>query len=138
MIDINAIIRDAERCCALEKTELYMPTVASFLMTLSKRYGGAINRNECGSVARSLMRDADKNDANALYELGLCYYLGVGAPYDDAEAARAAERDGVRLVYGIPFVEDGVYVDTPENRAVLERYSRKIKAAIRRRESANV
>ena len=57
---------------------------------------------------------------------------------DDAEAARAAERDGVRLVYGIPFVEDGVYVDTPENRAVLERYSRKIRAAIRRRESANV
>ena len=56
---------------------------------------------------------------------------------DDAEAARAAERDGVRLVYGIPFVEDGVYVDTPENRAVLERYSRKIKTAIRRRESAN-
>ena len=57
---------------------------------------------------------------------------------DDAEAARAAERDGVRLIYGIPFVEDGVYVDTPENRAVLERYSRKIAAAIRRRESANV
>ena len=56
---------------------------------------------------------------------------------DDAEAARAAERDGVRLVYGIPFVEDGVYVDTPENRAVLERYSRKIKPAIRRRESAD-
>ena len=56
---------------------------------------------------------------------------------DDAEAARAAERDGVRLVYGIPFVEDGVYVDTPDNRAVLERYSRKIRAAIRRRESAD-
>ena len=56
---------------------------------------------------------------------------------DAAEAARAAERDGVRLVYGIPFVEDGVYVDTLENRAVLERYSQRIKAAIRRRESAN-
>ena len=56
---------------------------------------------------------------------------------DDAEAARTAERDGVRLVYGIPFVEDGVYVDTPENRAVLERYSRKIKAAIRRRNGAD-
>ena len=56
---------------------------------------------------------------------------------DDAEAARAAERDGVRLIYGIPFVEDGVYVDTPENRTVLERYSRKIKAAIRRRNGAD-
>ena len=56
---------------------------------------------------------------------------------DDMEAARAAERDGVRLVYGIPFVEDGVYVDTLENRAVLERYSQRITAAIRRRESAN-
>ena len=56
---------------------------------------------------------------------------------DNAEAARAAERNGVRLVYGIPFVEDGVYVNTPENRAVLNRYSRRIEAAIRRRNGAD-
>ena len=40
---------------------------------------------------------------------------------DDAEAAKAAERDGIRLIYGMEDVPDGVYVDTPENRtAILE------------------
>ena len=42
----------------------------------------------------------------------------------DEEAARAAERDGVKLLYGIPHVEDGVYLDTPENRQLLGLYSR--------------
>lgn len=42
----------------------------------------------------------------------------------DEEAARAAERDGVKLLYGIPHVEDGVYLDTPENRQLLSAYSR--------------
>lgn len=42
----------------------------------------------------------------------------------DEEAARAAERDGVKLLYGIPYVEDGVYLDTPENRQLLGLYSR--------------
>lgn len=41
----------------------------------------------------------------------------------DKDAARAAEQDGIKLVYGIPHVEDGIYVDTPENRKVLEEYS---------------
>ena len=41
----------------------------------------------------------------------------------DEEAARAAERDGVKLLYGIPFVEDGVYLDTPANRRLLADYS---------------
>lgn len=38
---------------------------------------------------------------------------------DDEEAARAAERDGIQLIYGMGDVPDGVYVDTPENRAVI-------------------
>ena len=38
---------------------------------------------------------------------------------DDEQAAKAAEADGVKLIYGMPGVSDGVYVDTPENRAVL-------------------
>lgn len=38
---------------------------------------------------------------------------------DDAEAVWAAERDGVRLIYGMEDVPDGVYVDTPENRAAI-------------------
>ena len=41
----------------------------------------------------------------------------------DEEAARAAERDGVKLLYGIPYVEDGVYLDTPANRRLLADYS---------------
>ncbi len=38
---------------------------------------------------------------------------------DDEEAAKAAERDGVRLIYGMENVPDGVYVDTPENRTAI-------------------
>jgi len=38
---------------------------------------------------------------------------------DDEEAAKAAERDGIRLIYGMEDVPDGVYLDTPENRAAI-------------------
>ena len=48
----------------------------------------------------------------------------------DEEAARAAERDGVKLLYGIPYVEDGVYLDTPENRRLLNAYSRDMQERI--------
>ena len=41
----------------------------------------------------------------------------------DEQAARGAERDGVKLLYGIPYVEDGVYLDTPANRRRLADYS---------------
>ena len=41
----------------------------------------------------------------------------------DEQAARGAERDGVKLLYSIPYVEDGVYLDTPENRRLLADYS---------------
>ena len=50
---------------------------------------------------------------------------------NDAEAARAAERDGVRLIYGMPYVADGVYVDTPENRLILRDYSKVIARIVR-------
>jgi hypothetical protein len=39
-------------------------------------------------------------------------------PNDDA-AARAAEKDGVKLIYRMPYVPDGVYLDTPENREAI-------------------
>ena len=52
---------------------------------------------------------------------------------DDTEAAMAAQRDGVKLVYGIQYVDDGVYLDTPENRVILEAYSRRMCAMIRRK-----
>ena len=48
----------------------------------------------------------------------------------DEEAARAAERAGVKLLYGIPYVEDGVYLDTPENRQLLGLYSRNIQRTL--------
>jgi hypothetical protein len=38
---------------------------------------------------------------------------------DDDAAARAAEADGIALIYGIANVPDGMYIDTPENRAVI-------------------
>ena len=44
----------------------------------------------------------------------------------DEEAARAAQRDGVKLLYGIPYVQDGIYLDTSENRRILGFYSRKM------------
>ena len=42
----------------------------------------------------------------------------------DEEAARAAQRDGVKLLYGIPYVQDGIYLDTSDNRRILSFYSR--------------
>ncbi len=56
----------------------------------------------------------------------------------DEDAARAAERDGVKLLYGIPYVQDGIYLDTSENRRILSFYSREMqrtllnKAAVQR------
>ena len=52
---------------------------------------------------------------------------------DDTEAALAAQRDSVKLVYGIQYVDNGVYLDTPENRIILEAYSRRMHAMIRRK-----
>ena len=77
----------------------------------------------CHSDSGSFIRDAlhvEMDTENWLYN-------------DDDEAARAAQRDGVKLIYGVPFVTDGIYLDTPENREIVEKYSRKIFAAIRRK-----
>ncbi|MDL2287966.1 hypothetical protein LJC32_01125 [Oscillospiraceae bacterium OttesenSCG-928-F05] len=38
---------------------------------------------------------------------------------DDTEAARAAEKDGIKLIYGMPGIDDGVYLDTPQNRRII-------------------
>lgn len=41
---------------------------------------------------------------------------------DDIEASAIAEhRFGVKLIYGMRFVPDGVYVDTPENRKIIKK-----------------
>ena len=39
---------------------------------------------------------------------------------DDEEAAKGAERDGVKLIYGMAGIDDGVYIDTPANRKLIE------------------
>ena len=52
---------------------------------------------------------------------------------DDDEAARAAQRDGVKLIYGVQFVTDNIYIDTPENRKILIAYSGKVEGALCRR-----
>jgi hypothetical protein len=44
---------------------------------------------------------------------------GLHVYTNDEEAAKAAERDGVKLIYGMPFVPDGIYIDTPENREAI-------------------
>ena len=42
--------------------------------------------------------------------------------YDgDFEAAKAAEQDGVRLIYGMDGIPDGIYIDTPENRELIRK-----------------
>ena len=55
----------------------------------------------------------------------------------DEEAARAAQRDGVKLLYGIPYVEDGIYLDTPENRWRLDSYSRAMQRLVLRKQTAH-
>lgn len=41
---------------------------------------------------------------------------------NDEAAARAAELDGINLIYNMPNVPDGIYVDTPENREVITKH----------------
>ena len=45
---------------------------------------------------------------------------------DDVQASLVAEQDGIKLVYGMVDVPDGVYIDTHENRItiieMLEKY----------------
>lgn len=38
----------------------------------------------------------------------------------DDEASRDAERDGIKLIYGMEGVPNGVYLDTPENRDIIK------------------
>jgi hypothetical protein len=49
---------------------------------------------------------------------------------NDHAAARAAEADGVKLIYGLPYIPDKMYLDTPENRAIAERASEEARLAM--------
>ena len=37
-------------------------------------------------------------------------------------ATVVAEQDGVKLIYGLPLVPDGLYLDTEKIRKILEKY----------------
>lgn len=39
---------------------------------------------------------------------------------DDCTAAIQAEKDGIKLVNNMSFLQNKVYIDTPENRAIIE------------------
>lgn len=60
---------------------------------------------------------------NSVYYIPGAYHVERDDSYmmyaDDTEAAKAAEQDGVALVYGMDGVLDGVYIDTPDNRAAI-------------------
>ena len=47
----------------------------------------------------------------------------VGTEFaDESMATVFAEQDGVKLIFGLPLVPDGLYLDTEKNRKILEKY----------------
>lgn len=45
--------------------------------------------------------------------------LKLGDKYDDKQASRDAEKEGISLIYNMEGVPNGVYVDTEENRNII-------------------
>lgn len=47
----------------------------------------------------------------------------VGTEFaDESYATKLAERDGVKLIFGMPQVPDGLYLDTEQNREIIQKY----------------
>lgn len=47
----------------------------------------------------------------------------VGTEFaDESMATVFAEQDGVKLIFGLPLVPDGLYLDTEKNRKIIEKY----------------
>ena len=47
----------------------------------------------------------------------------VGTEFaDESYATKFAERDGVKLIFGMPQVPDGLYLDTEQNREIIQKY----------------
>ena len=89
--------------------------------TRGKGYVAAVNYSEDSPFIRGALH-IEMDTQNWVYD-------------DDKSAAQAAEQDGVKLIYGIPYVEDGIYLDTAENRLILDCHSRTIRTAMRKRKS---
>ena len=95
------------------------------MVNYNKRGGNGYIIKACYDEGEGFIKDAlhvEMDTKNWLYD-------------DDESAARAALRDGVKLVSGIPYVTDNIYVDTPNNRLILYAYRRRIAAAVERRAS---
>ena len=93
------------------------------MINYNKRGGNGYIIKACYDEGEGFIKDAlhvEMDTKNWLYD-------------DDESAARAALRDGVKLVCGIPYVTDNLYIDTPENRKILDSYSQKMEAAVKRR-----
>lgn len=41
---------------------------------------------------------------------------------NDYEAAKQAEKDGIKIIHDMEGVEDWTYIDTPENREAIAKY----------------
>ena len=69
--------------------------------------------------------DSDTNEQfhipHALY---VCVFRDlVGTEFaDESYATKLAERDGVKLIFGMPQVPDGLYLDTEQNREIIQKY----------------
>ena len=74
----------------------------------------------CTGSASDLVPGAlhiERNDA-------LCEELGIIDEYDDFDAALDAKNDGIKLISGIAGIYNNFYVDTPENREIINRFLR--------------
>ena len=59
-----------------------------------------------------------------VYGLYVCVFRDlVGTEFaDESYATKFAERDGVKLIFGMPQVPDGLYLDTEQNREIIQKY----------------
>ncbi len=122
-IDIDSIIQDVEKCTRCVKTDLLIPDTVGLLRILGARYSRKVKPDEGSAIFQDLKALADKNDAQATYELGLCHYLSFGVEFNVKEAARlfrsAAERkhgDAINAL-GVCYME-GRGVDYSPEKAV--------------------
>lgn len=58
------------------------------------------------------------------YALHVSVFRGlVGTEFaDECYATKFAERDGLKLIFGMPRVPDGLYLDTEQNREIIQKY----------------
>lgn len=68
--------------------------------------------------ASDLIPDAEHIERND----ELCEQLGITDELDDFEAAKEAQIDGIKLIDNIEGIYPNLYVDSPENRKIINSY----------------